>query len=169
MITSEEFWHRLLDEEIARGTVTAEGVFEDYLAVRGANNEIRDSATEWLFRSFDELAERLRLQAFECSVERSDESQFNFLGATLTGPAIFFSHGVKRLSCEVGSIKAPGHGIIKGGGVAVARISHFGMPEKEQFLRLSVGEGSARWTVESERLRQFDAYDLMAHFRILIS
>lgn len=167
MTMSEEFWMTLLDEEIARGSVSAEGVFQDYLSVRGANNDIRVRATDWLFGSFAELSERLSSQGLELPLERSDDIRFTFLGATLLGSAIAFSNGVRRLSCEVGSIKAPGHGIIKGGGIAIARISHFGIPEKEQTLRLVVGEESARWVVDSDCMRLFDAYDLVRHFRVL--
>lgn len=167
MTMSEEFWMTLLDEEIARGSVSAEGVFQDYLSVRGVNNDLRVRATDWLFGSFTELSERLANQGLELHLERNDDVRFAFLGATLIGSAVAFSNGVRRLSCEVGSIKAPGHGIIKGGGIAIARISHFGIPEKEQILRLVVGEENAKWVVDSDRLRLFDAYDLVRHFRVL--
>lgn len=169
MTTSEEFWLKLLDEQIALGNVSADGVFQDYLTVRGVNNEMRGNATEWLFKSFEYTALRLTSDGFALSPDCAELSSFSFSGATLSGPSIAFPFGVRKLTCEVGSIKAPGDGIIKGGGIAIARISHFGMPEKEQFLRLVIGEETARWVVDSDRSRSFDLYDVIGHFRILIS
>jgi len=169
MTTSEQFWSRLLDEEIARGNVSAEGVFQEYLSVRGANNNIRNEAAEWLFGSFVKFTQRLVSDGFQISVERNEESQFAFHWATLSGPSIVVSNGLRKLSCEVGSIKAPGHGIIKGGGIAIARLSHFGIPEKDQILRLIAGEETARWVVDGSRTRELDAYDLVRHFKILLS
>jgi hypothetical protein len=169
MTASDEFWLKLLDQEIARGTVSAEGVFQDYLAVRGANNDIRNNAAEWLFETVLQFSEKLNANGFEIITERNAESQFVFHWATLTGPSMFFSNGIRRLSCEVGSIKAPGHGIIKGGGIAIARLSHFGIPEKDQILRLVAGEETARWVVDGVKTRPFDAYDIARHLRILVS
>jgi hypothetical protein len=169
MTTSEHFWSKLLDDEIARGNVSAEGVFQDYLSVRGANNEIRNDAAEWLFESFVAFSNRLSSDGFQISVERNTDTRFAFHWATLSGSSIIVSNGLRKLSCEVGSIKAPGDGIIKGGGIAIARLSHFGIPEKDQILRLLVGEEKARWVVDGNRPRDFDAYDLVRHFKILLS
>jgi len=169
MTTSDDFWLKLLDQEIERGTVSAEGVFQDYLSVRGANNSIRKHAAEWVFSSFLKFSEKLTSNGFQIVMEEKTESQFVFEGATLTGPSMVFTSGVRNLSCEVGSIKAPGHGIIKGGGIAIARLSHFGIPERNQILRLIVGEETGRWVVDGGPPRQFDAYDIVGHFKILVS
>jgi hypothetical protein len=67
----------------------------------------------------------------------------------MVGRRLTLSAGVRALTIEAGWPRTPGDGIIRGGGLAAARISHFGDPLAgvELLLMQSAKDGSPHWLV----------------------
>ncbi|MCA1556433.1 MAG: hypothetical protein LC747_07055, partial [Acidobacteria bacterium] len=88
---------------------------------------------------------------------------------TMVGRRLALNTGIRVLTIEAGWPRTPGDGIVRGGGLATARISHFGDPRAavELLLVQSAEDGSPRWLIldatgaqeaaaplEEERVRQ---------------
>jgi hypothetical protein len=67
----------------------------------------------------------------------------------MVGRRLALSAGVRVLTVEAGWPRTPGDGIVRGGGLATARISHFGDSRAgvELLLMQSAEDGAPRWLV----------------------
>lgn len=125
----------------------------EYLNLRAANDEARAVGIAWLLQSFTTLAGELnRHGGASLSVEREDNHRFQAGRSTMVGPRLTFRTGVRRLTIEAGWPRLPQDGIVRRGGLAAARISHFGRPQANEELLL-MRAGAARtpqWSVVEE-------------------
>jgi hypothetical protein len=164
----DEVWEQLFAE--AAATDLGDGRLADFLAVKAANDEIRERAVEQLFGAFQKLAAHANRNNAAIAVESSDRHRFTVDRSAVSGRSIRFRHGVRCLSVEAGWTRTPRDGFMRGNALAVARISHFGLPGDGAELKLIKFDDSFRWfrTNGAGIKISFEIEDLIGHFRLLL-
>lgn len=141
----EDDYERMLAEARER----AGGDVADYLGVRAANDELRAQAVEWLLGLFSSAAGELNRGGAGLQLSRTEAHRFRVGNSTMVGPRLVLSRGVRTLTVEAGWPRAPRDGIVRGGGLACARVSHFGARSADEELLLlpSATGGDAVWFI----------------------
>ncbi len=142
----------------------------DYLAVKAANDEIREKGVTQLLAAFELLAEHANRNSAAVTVERRDSHRFEINGSRVAGSSVSFRHGVRCLTIEAGWTRTPSDGFMRGNAMALARISHFGIPSAGTELRLVKFDDVFRWFRTDARGVgvSIELEDLIAHFRTFL-
>ena len=123
----------------------------DYLSVRAANDRLREAGVEWLIEVFAALAGAANRAGASVTSTRAEAHRFRVGNSTMVGPQLTLQLGVRSLTIEAGWPRAPRDGIVRGGGLACARVSHFGNTKAgEELLLVAAGERDARWFAVAE-------------------
>lgn len=147
----DEEWARVLAEAEQRARAHGRGDVTEYLALRQTNDFARKAGAEWLFSTFIEHAGRANRGGASIRIERSEAHRFRVGNSTMVGTLLKFGLGVRSLMVEAGWPRAPHDGIVRGGGLASARIRHFGQPKADEELLLVYAEGKRpQWLVLAE-------------------
>ena len=164
----DEIWEQLLSEALDANAAT--GQFADFLAVKSANDKIREQGVGQLMSAFEAIAGHLNRQQRAIAVEREDRHRFAFENSSVSGRSISFRQGVRCLTVEAGWTRTPRDGFMTGNALAVARISHFGMPRAGAELKLLKFEDRVAWfRVGSDGMRfSVEPEDLIGHFRTFL-
>jgi hypothetical protein len=163
-----EIWDELLAEAASAANIG--GGFAEFVAVKSANDRIRESGIEQLLAAFQKIAAHVNRQNGQIVVESVDNHRFAFEAATAVGRLAKYRHGVRCLTIEAGWTRTPSDGFMRGNALAVARISHFGIPEAGSDLKLLRLEDSVGWfRTDSEGLKiSVELEDLILHFQTLL-
>ena len=133
----EEEWARALAEAEHKARSAGRGDIVDYIALRASNDLARKTGTDWLFAAFtDSAGTANRTPGASVQIEQTDAHRFRLGNATMVGKLLTFRQGVRSLMIEAGWPRAPADGFIRGGGLAGARIRHFGKPAADEELLL---------------------------------
>ena len=145
----EAEWARRLAEAEERARASGRSDVADYLALRSLNDMARNTGTEWLFATFTAHAGEANRAGAGIGLAHTDAHRFRVGNSTMVGRRLALSAGVRVLTIEAGWPRTPGDGIVRGGGLAAAHISHFGDPRAgdELLLVQSAEDGSPRWLV----------------------
>ncbi len=144
----EEEWARALAAARRRARAAGRKDILEYLALRSANDLLRETATEWLFTTFATLAGEANRSGAGIQLKREDEHRFRVGQATMVGRRLTLRQGVRALSIEAGWPRAPRDGFVRGGGLACANIQHLGRKQANEALLLVRSPGGApRWFV----------------------
>lgn len=162
----DQGWHELLAMKIEQARSSGRHDIADYLTLRQSNDAIRHAAVNWLFDSFIEFAMEANRRQPAVLVEREEPHEFDFRGARMVGSLVRVRFGVRNLTVEAGWTRAPSHGFMRGGALAVARLTHFGLPKSGVELELLKGDASAIW--QSTTGDTFDLEQVAEHLEILI-
>ncbi|HEV2763747.1 MAG TPA: hypothetical protein VGV38_12270 [Pyrinomonadaceae bacterium] len=147
----ETEWRRRITEAQTRAREAGRGDVAEYLLLRAENDAARAAGVEWLLDAFTELAGEANRAGASLAVGREEEHRFPVGQSTMVGPRLTLRAGVRQLSVEAGWPRAPRDGIVRGGGLASARLSHFGRASSnEDLLLVREGEGPPRWFVLEE-------------------
>jgi hypothetical protein len=123
----------------------------DYLSVRAANDRLREAGVEWLMEVFAALAGAANRAGASVTSSRTEAARFRVGNSTMVGPQLTLRLGVRALTVEAGWPRAPRDGIVRGGGLACARVSHFGNTKAgEELLLVQKGDADARWLILEE-------------------
>ena len=122
----------------------------DYLALKAANDAVRQRETDDLFKAFISLALTAENVARNVLVEREAPHDFLYRDANMKGALVRMTRGVRSLTVEAGWTRAPGDGFMRLGAMVVARISHFGIPEKNVVLMLRQHGDGYSWHEQKE-------------------
>jgi hypothetical protein len=144
----DEDYERRVQEarERARGGGRDEVI--EYLDLKAANDAARSRAVESLLEAFTAAAGELNRAGAALTLERTDAHRFRVGNSTMVGPRLVLRRGVRALTAEAGWPRAPRDGIVRGGGLASAVISHFGDARAgEEFLLVPDAQTDARWFV----------------------
>lgn len=162
----EAEWARRLAEAEQRARTSGRSDVADYLALRSLNDMARHTGIEWLLATFTTHAGEANRKGAGISFTQTDAHRFRVGNSTMVGRRLALNAGVRVLTIEAGWPRTPRDGIVRGGGLATARISHFGDPRADDQLLLVQSAGDApRWLVldangarvvalEEERVRQ---------------
>ena len=164
----DEVWEQML-AEAAKTPQLRDGLAE-FIAVKTANDALREMSVKWLFETMQEVAEHANSKNAGISIEKSDSHRFSSANTSYVGSLLKFRQGVRCLTVEAGWTRSPGDGFMRGNALAVARLTHFGIAKANAELHLIKFEDRPRWfTVGEDRLRiSFELKDLINHFQIFL-
>ena len=166
----EDNWSQMLDEAALRARSAGRGDVADYIALRTRNDEIRRTAVDWLFDAMREFAGEANRRHAGILVEDSDPHRFSIGTTGLEGSLLRFRQGVRCLTVEAGWTRNPSDGFMRGGALALARITHFGRAKNNAELHLVRFEDKPRWfTINPDGMKtSFEITDLVDHFRVFL-
>jgi hypothetical protein len=148
----DETWAAALAEAEARARAAGRSDLSEYLALRSSNDLLRKTACDWLLAAFRNVAGEMNRAGSSLQITSDDNYQFTIANAALVGRLLQLESGVRQLFVEVGWPRVPGHGFIRGGGLALGHLRHFGIKSASEVIRLVTSpEGSPRWIVENNR------------------
>lgn len=150
MSSFEEEYERQIEEARARATARGRGDVLDYIQLKTANDALRARAVSWLLDSFTALAGELNRAGAGLALARADAHRFRVGHSTMVGARLTLSRGLRSLTVEAGWPRAPRDGIVRGGGLASARVAHFGNTKAGEELLLLPSNDEARWFVVEE-------------------
>jgi hypothetical protein len=101
------------------------------------------------------------------AIEREEPHNFAYGNSNMAGSLLRASYGVRCLTLEAGWTRTPRDGIMKHGALAIARIAHFGMPNKGVEFRLVHGEKLPNWLDQENGKVEIRA--LKHHFDLLLA
>lgn len=168
----DEAWALALTEAEERARAAGRADLTDYLTLRNANDLMRKTGKDWLLDTFVNLALEANSAGAAIEVKREEHHRFKVGNAGLVGNSVRLAKGVRTLLVEVGWPRIPGDGFIRGGGLALANIRHFGIKSRDQALRLLLNpDGSPIWVIENTHGEHaaIHASDLRSHIAILLN
>jgi hypothetical protein len=167
-----------LDEAYARDIdravedARAEGRFDlaDYFTLRATNDAVREKGIAWLFESISEIVNAFNSRGAGIEMQRTDGHRFKFGASMLSGSLLTLKKGIRSISLETGWTQSTGDGIMRGGALVCAKISHFGFTKQNEELLLLKVEDVPQWfskTGERE-LASFNIQSFKRHFEIFL-
>ena len=169
MSEMDELWSQMLAEarETARGS--ERHAVADYLDLKATNDLIRRTGVAWLFETIMRMVASENRTNVALSMERIEPHSFDHRGANIVGSAVSFRYGVRCLTVEAGWTRTPADGFMRGGGLAVGRLRHFGMPGRNVEIALFGTEGPPVWRILKEGLvhGELQDEDLLFHVELL--
>lgn len=164
----EKIWTNQLNEARAKAQTTGREDVADYLALRATNDMIRQTSVRWLFESLIEIAAEANRTGANVQIETENQHRFQQGNSSLGGSLARFRQGVRCLTVEAGWTRTPADGFMRGGALAVARLSHFGISKHNAELLLVQTNNAPSWfSVDKEGKRElFNAQHLQQHFRL---
>jgi hypothetical protein len=161
----EAEWARRLAEAEQSARTSGRGDVADYLALRALNDMARNTGIEWLLATFSAHAGEANRAGAGIGLENTDAHRFRNGNSTMVGRRLTLKVGVRVLTVEAGWPRTPRDGIVRGGGLAAARITHFGNPPaNDELLLMQNADAAPRWmildpaglrpTLEEARVRQ---------------
>ena len=166
----EEVWSKMLSEAAIKARNENRADVVEYLALKANNDQIRAASVKWLFDSLMEIAAEANRNQAGIVIEQENAHRFAFGNASLVGSLARFRQGVRCLTVEAGWTRTPADGFMRGGALACARITHFGISKQNEDLLLVANENAPGWiSVDKNGKRAvFDSRNLQNHFRIFL-
>ena len=163
-------WSEMLKRAIDSARAGGRHDVADYLELKATNDAARQTATTWLIDSMIEIAAARENDPFGLAIDRNDPYHFSHLGANLTGSRLSIRHGVRCLSIEAGWTRTPADGFMRGGAMAVAKITHFGLQKENEVFYLVPTDGLPIWknAEAGGDASPLSILDLRRHFGILL-
>ena len=144
----EAEWARRLAEAERRARVSGRDDVADYLALRALNDMARATAIEWLLAAFTAQAGEANRAGASIGIEQTDAHRFRVGNSTMVGRRLTLRAGVRALTVEAGWPRTPSDGIVRGGGLASARVAHFGdVRAGDELLLVQNSDGAPRWLI----------------------
>ena len=144
----DEEWARVLAEAERRARASGRGEVAEYLALRAANDLARKAGMDWLFATFTTEAGEANRAGASVQVSRQEGHRFRVGNSTMVGSLLTFQMGVRQLQLEAGWPRAPQDGFVRGGGLALAHVKHFGDTRANEELMLARNSrGAPQWLV----------------------
>ena len=166
MTELDQIWSQMLDKAAAKARNSGNGEVTAYLTLKAANDTIRTVGVDWLMNSVIEIAGESNRRFSSLAIEREEPYRFASGSSNLVGVVIRIRHGVRCLNVEAGWTRTPSDGVMRGGALAFARLSHFGMPKAGAELMLISDASRSFWRV-AETSANVDSNELRRHFEIL--
>lgn len=160
----------MLAEAAEKARSSGRGDVAEYLTLKSSNDAVRRMSVNWLFDTLIGEASAANRGNLSITIERTDPHSFAYRGANLVGSAVNFRHGVRCLTVEAGWTRTPADGFMRGGGLAFARLRHFGLPKSNVELVLTRSNEKPVWRVlvEDAVAEEFEANRLLLHLKLLI-
>ena len=161
-----EVWAGMLENALAKAEAEGRRDVADYLTLKAMNDAIRQTSVQWLFGLLLEIAGNNP----QITIENENPHRFDFANSSLVGSLLSFRRGVRCLTVEAGWTRTPKDGFMRGGALAAARITHFGMAKHNAELLLIQLNGAPVWFAAGKDGRRisFDSHHLNQHFQIFL-
>ncbi|MEO6590272.1 MAG: hypothetical protein ABIP06_13315 [Pyrinomonadaceae bacterium] len=166
----DEVWKNFLNEAAARVNSTEKSGVAEYLELKSNNDFLRSTSIQWLFESVAEIASEANRNNANLTFEKKNPHEFTSGNANLVGWLVRFRQGVRCLSVEAGWTRTPSDGFMRGGALAVGRVTHFGLHKQNNELILLKVENAPVWfAVDKDGRRlEFHSNHLQNHFKIFL-
>lgn len=165
-----EVWEELIAAAAKNPQAVNQEGLAEFLAVKTANDAIRDSAVRWLLDTMRTAAEHANRKNVRIEIETEDAHRFSIGAMHLGGSLLRFRQGIRCMTVEAGWTRTPRDGFMRAGALALARITHFGIARHNAELHLLKYEDRPQWfTVTTLGLRvSFEIEDLIRHFQTFL-
>ncbi|HEX8474286.1 MAG TPA: hypothetical protein VF666_09665 [Pyrinomonadaceae bacterium] len=158
-------WEQKMAEAQQRARAAGRSDVADYLSLRATNDMARSTGVNWLIEAFTALAGEANRAGAAIALSRSEPHRFPIGASTMVGTQLTLRSGVRALTVEAGWPRTPRDGIVRGGGLASARVGHFGnRAAGEDLLLVQNQHGAPQWFIlettgtrtelQEERLRR---------------
>ncbi|HEX3279765.1 MAG TPA: hypothetical protein VHR36_00925 [Pyrinomonadaceae bacterium] len=166
----DEAWANELRDAETRARAAGRADITEYLALRRSNDALRRTACNWLLEIFRNVAGEMNRAGASLQISSDDNYHFTVGSASLSGRLLKLEMGVRQLLIEVGWPRLPRDGFIRGGGIALGRLRHFGIKSASDEIRLVTSPaGSPRWIVENKSTdTEIREADIRRHVAILL-
>ncbi len=166
----DEVWTRMIGDALEKARASGRGDVAEYLELKTTNDTIRAASVKWLLDASLEIASFANRNDARITIENENPHQFSFGNSNLVGSLVRFRQGVRCLTVEAGWTRTPTDGFMRGGALAGARISHFGISKHNAELLLVQSNNLPSWfSVDADGKRTlFDSNNLQQHFRIFL-
>ena len=170
MTELDRMWSQMLDEAIAAARTSGRAGVADYLDLRSRNDALRTAGVRWLFEAVVRIAGEANRQFPGIQIEREEPHNFPHAGANMAGSLLRLRHGLRCLTVEAGWTRTPADGFMRGGALAVAKVSHFGIAKMNMNLLLRPSDADPGWIAVSGDGREapVDEVLLRRHFSVLL-
>lgn len=160
----------MINDALEKARASGRGDVAEYLTLKATNDKIRQASIEWLFGSMLEIAAFANRNNAGITIENENPHQFSFKNANLVGLLVRFRQGVRCLTIEAGWTRTPNDGFMRGGALAGAKISHFGISRHNAELLLIKSNDFPNWfTVDENGKRSLlDSRHLNQHFQVFL-
>lgn len=168
----EEAWALILAEAEMRARGAGRKDLVEYLALRKSNDLLRMTGINWLITTFESLAGEANRRGSSIQFTKDSSHRFRVGNATMLGPLLTLTSGVRKLSIEAGWPRAPRDGFLRGGGLACAHIKHFGIRSANDSLLLVLSdEGVPQWIGREKKHSGVEIHEanLRNHIAVLLS
>ncbi len=167
----DEAWALALAEAQQKAHSAGRADIAAYLRLRSSNDLLRKTGIEWLLSTFSKLAGKANREGGSIQISEQDAHRFQVANATMVGPRLTLTAGVRVLSIEAGWPRLPSDSFMRGGGLARARIKHFGKHSLDQELLLVLAKGLPSWVVidKAGQSKKLLEADLQRHLTKLLS
>lgn len=164
----DEVWSQMLSGAIERAKASGRNDIAEYLELKANNDAVRKTGVNWLFDTLIEIAGEALSSSSTITIDRADPHNFTVKNSNLVGSMLKIRHGVRCLTLEAGWTRTPSDGFMRGGALAFARITHFGMPKHGAELVLQMVNDVPAWnlTLDGKAKGLFDSRQLREHFAI---
>ena len=127
------------------------GDVADYLALRATNDLARGIGCDSLLETTSALAGEANRAGARITLAQEDAHRFRVGHSTMVGRKLTLRAGVRELAVEAGWPRAPQDGIVRGGGLACARLTHFGdRGRNAELLLVASTNGVPHWVVVAD-------------------
>lgn len=168
MTELEQVWSQMLADAGDKAHEEGRQHVVDYLRLRATNDAIRARGVAWLIDAFIGIAIDRQRERSNITIERFEPHEFAHGNSTMLGTQLLVRHGVRCLTLEAGWARIPSHGIMPKAALAIARITHFGLPNAGANIRLiHNGDELPRWI--DDRQNVVDMAVITGHFDVLLS
>jgi hypothetical protein len=147
MVNLDEEWQHILKEAEKRARATGQGDVAEYIALRATNDLARTTGVDWLISGFISLAGEANRAGACIEFSRNNSHQFQVGSSIMVGAQLILRLGLRSLTIEAGWPRKPSDGIVRGGGLARARVEHFGNGEMDQDLILLRNKAGLLWAI----------------------
>lgn len=162
----DEVWAGMLETALAKAEADGRRDVADYITLKAMNDAIRQASVQWLFGSMLEIAK----SEPQITIENENSHRFAFSGASMVGSLLRLRRGVRCLTIEAGWTRTPNDGFMRGGALAAARLTHFGLSKHNTELLLINLNGSPSWFAAGKDGSRvlFNSINLNEHFQIFL-
>lgn len=141
----DQLWSEMLDEAMLAARSSGRHEVADYLDLKARNDALRQAAVRWLSEMLIGIAGEATRQFAAITIERVEPHNFPHRGANIAGSLLTFRHGVRCLTIEAGWTRTPADGFMRGGALAIAKLTHFGLAKMNAELHLKPSESGPGW------------------------
>lgn len=145
MSEPDEAWSQMLEDALAAARQAGRHDVADYLDLRSRNDALRRAGLQWLLDRLISAASEAGRDLPAMTIDREEPHKFEHQGAKLAGTLLKMAHGVRCLTVEAGWTRTPEDGFMRGGGLAIGRLTHFGMARSNADLFLKPTAESPGW------------------------
>lgn len=166
MTELDHIWSKLLADAGEKAADLGRDEIAEYVRLKATNDAIRNAGVTWLFETVIEAVGKAMGTRTGITIHRIEPHSFARGNSTMVGSMLEIRQGVRCLTVEAGWARTPSNGIMRNGALAIARMSHFGMPTENVELRLAHTAATPQWHDESSGV--IDAAAIALHIDRLL-